>query len=475
MSDLNRVVELIKAGDTSQARLILLDILASDRQNEQAWLYLAACAENKTEFEQSVKRVLTLNPFNAQALRLAKANKIELPEAAKAGQKQEKKRKRAQKKVAAQRSRIRPLLYLLLSLVVGAGAFLWFQESTKSDEPAPVAEETPGEEVAEAEDTPVPTATPTDTDTPTPEPTPTVLPILDDPVEYLGDIQVMSGRGDSDLTTGDVFAPDDSLNVVIEVGDHGEPLTLTVDLVALTGAPQTVSAQEILLAGIAQTVVIPVAPRGPTWQPGNWAAQVQVNGTSLPGLQFRIAAPTTPTATERAVTNADATEEPVEPTQGPTATRTPRPTATQTPTPTEIPIDPTTRLVYNQNTVYIINITDELQDISGLVFLQERADDTTQNFEAIGWQQGSFRSEGSVYALQPDSCFQIGVAAGVAATPADECVRLNAWQQAGVLERFWLPVEDGPEVFLVMLNDEELVECEIDAGECEFELPEVEE
>jgi hypothetical protein len=54
-------------------------------------------------------------------------------------------------------------------------------------------------------------------------------------------------------------------------------------------------------------------------------------------------------------------------------------------------------------------------------------------------------------------------------------VRLNFWREAGIRERFWLLVEDGPEVFLVMLNDEELVECEIDAGECEFELPEVEE
>ena len=58
MSDLNRVAELIRAGEISQARLILLDVLASDRQNEQAWLYMAACAENKTEFEQSLQQAL---------------------------------------------------------------------------------------------------------------------------------------------------------------------------------------------------------------------------------------------------------------------------------------------------------------------------------------------------------------------------------------------------------------------------------
>ena len=34
-----------------------------------------------------------------------------------------------------------------------------------------------------------------------------------------------------------------------------------------------------------------------------------------------------------------------------------------------------------------------------------------------------------------------------------------------------LPAEGGPDVFSVMLNDEELAECEIAAGVCEFELP----
>jgi hypothetical protein len=291
----------------------------------------------------------------------------------------------------------------------------------------------------------------------------------------------MSGTGASadDLLEDEVFPPDAAINVVIDVESHGDPLTFTIELATLTGATRNARAERTIEASTSETVIVPVTPPGGIWSPGNWAAQVEVNGERMQGVQFRIAESNT-TAQNASTPRPSRTPAPdTTATASSTATETPPPTRIPTntppPTPTEVPIDPTTRLVYDDETLYIINITEELQDISGLVFVQEITDDDPQEFEALGWQQGSFRGEGSVYALQPDSCFQIGLNSGTAASTPDACVRLSSWQQANVVERFWLAHEDGPEFFLIMLNDEELIECEIAAGECEFELPESEE
>ena len=89
---------------------------------------------------------MSINPFNAQALRLAEKNKVDLPEAVKASQKQEKKRRRAQKRASGGNSRIRVLLIvMMLLLIVAAAAYVLTEES---DEPADV-----NAEVAEGETT----------------------------------------------------------------------------------------------------------------------------------------------------------------------------------------------------------------------------------------------------------------------------------------------------------------------------------
>ncbi|MBI5928701.1 MAG: hypothetical protein HY862_05295 [Chloroflexi bacterium] len=76
MSDLQQVVALIKAGEKVQARKQLLAILAEDRNNEKAWVYMALCAANREELVASVRHALRVNPQSAAALKLADQHHI---------------------------------------------------------------------------------------------------------------------------------------------------------------------------------------------------------------------------------------------------------------------------------------------------------------------------------------------------------------------------------------------------------------
>ncbi|MFP4323154.1 MAG: hypothetical protein ACLFTK_11935, partial [Anaerolineales bacterium] len=145
--DMNQIVSLIKAGEKLQAREQLLGILRQDPHNDQAWLYMAACARNKTEFAHSVQRALTLNPRNAQALRLAEQHGIDLPQAAAAPQRRNRRQKR-QMKAQNRRggsSRLRVIvLLLLIVLLAGAGALLVLMggDDDSEAETEPIAEAT---------------------------------------------------------------------------------------------------------------------------------------------------------------------------------------------------------------------------------------------------------------------------------------------------------------------------------------------
>src|SRR5688572_138284 len=79
MPDLNEIASLINAGRKDQARQQLMEMLSTNPGNDQAWVYMAAVAKNKAEFEQSVRRALELNPVNNQALQLAEKYKLPIP------------------------------------------------------------------------------------------------------------------------------------------------------------------------------------------------------------------------------------------------------------------------------------------------------------------------------------------------------------------------------------------------------------
>lgn len=79
MSDLQEAIALFKAGKKAEARAILMPFLKTHRDNEKAWVYMAACAANRKELEISVRNVLRLNPENKVALRLVQEHTIVLP------------------------------------------------------------------------------------------------------------------------------------------------------------------------------------------------------------------------------------------------------------------------------------------------------------------------------------------------------------------------------------------------------------
>jgi len=70
MSKLKEAVEKIRAGDRESGKRILIEILRSDPQNEQAWLWLAITFRDPEKRRESLERVLRLNPDNQQAKKL---------------------------------------------------------------------------------------------------------------------------------------------------------------------------------------------------------------------------------------------------------------------------------------------------------------------------------------------------------------------------------------------------------------------
>jgi hypothetical protein len=118
--------------------------------------------------------------------------------------------------------------------------------------------------------------------------------------------------------------------------------------------------------------------------------------------------------------------------------------------------------------VYIINMTEENLDISELRFVQETADQTLE-YAAIQWQQGGFTGPGSVYQLQPQSCFSVGISVGAASQRPVDCIRVNFWDVTSV-STFWLPEDDSVTEFLVYQGDELIASCPFDQLSCPFAL-----
>ena len=68
MNDLlDQAISSIKAGNKSQGRQLLIQVLEQDSKNELAWLWLSQCVSNTEQKLDCLKRVLEINPNNAQA------------------------------------------------------------------------------------------------------------------------------------------------------------------------------------------------------------------------------------------------------------------------------------------------------------------------------------------------------------------------------------------------------------------------
>jgi twitching motility two-component system response regulator PilG len=76
---LRDAVAAAKIGDKPLARALLREILESNPNNEQAWLWRAAVAEDRAEAMSFLEKVLAINPENRQALSTLAAYRIAPP------------------------------------------------------------------------------------------------------------------------------------------------------------------------------------------------------------------------------------------------------------------------------------------------------------------------------------------------------------------------------------------------------------
>ncbi|MEW5871098.1 MAG: hypothetical protein AB1894_17620 [Chloroflexota bacterium] len=67
--DLNQAIALIKAGQKSQARKLLLNLLEQDRRNEAAWLWLAQALTDDAQRIRALERCLAIFPESEKARR----------------------------------------------------------------------------------------------------------------------------------------------------------------------------------------------------------------------------------------------------------------------------------------------------------------------------------------------------------------------------------------------------------------------
>ena len=67
---LQMAINSAKSGNKDGARVMLRQVLAEDKRNERAMLWMANISRNKAESRQWLERVLNTNPDNEQARKL---------------------------------------------------------------------------------------------------------------------------------------------------------------------------------------------------------------------------------------------------------------------------------------------------------------------------------------------------------------------------------------------------------------------
>lgn len=153
----------------------------------------------------------------------------------------------------------------------------------------------------------------------------------------------------------------------------------------------------------------------------------------------------------------------------PHATAVPAATATETPSPTTGDL----RMVYDNDSFLIVNISERDLDISQLAFEQEFPDGAVRRFDARDWDRTGVVSPPS--AMSVAGCYQLVTGDGTQVSPSrDICQRFLGWFRTGVVRRyFWLAEQPGA-VFTVRdaATNAVLGTCPIDAGACLLSLPE---
>jgi hypothetical protein len=74
LEDLLRLgITTAKAGNKEGARVIFQQVIANDKRNERAWLWLASVEDSPIERRRILQTVLEMNPNNANAIKLLAA------------------------------------------------------------------------------------------------------------------------------------------------------------------------------------------------------------------------------------------------------------------------------------------------------------------------------------------------------------------------------------------------------------------
>ncbi|MFN7210195.1 MAG: hypothetical protein ACK4P1_07355, partial [Aggregatilineales bacterium] len=162
-------------------------------------------------------------------------------------------------------------------------------------------------------------------------------------------------------------------------------------------------------------------------------------------------------------------------TRTPTPTRTPRPThtpttsllrtAARTPTPTTLAAD--ILLVYDDDQLNLINLSNRTLNLIDLNFIQDGSEPYL--FSASEWMlSGAVRQPS---AFPPNWCLKVGRIERQVETRFKECRSLASFRYTAPTKQFWRFHSTEVTTFSVRLGSQEIATCPIAAGRCTFSLP----
>jgi hypothetical protein len=113
----------------------------------------------------------------------------------------------------------------------------------------------------------------------------------------------------------------------------------------------------------------------------------------------------------------------------------------------------------------LINDSDDVMDVSGIVFVQVVTEGSNLTFPSSRWNGGGVPTS----ELPPDDCFQIYTTRVMVGVSPSSCNTRHKWDQTAFSRWFWVS-EDPDTQFEVRRNGVVLAECRVGDGECVVDL-----
>jgi serine/threonine protein kinase len=158
------------------------------------------------------------------------------------------------------------------------------------------------------------------------------------------------------------------------------------------------------------------------------------------------------------------------------SSRTPSPTPTRTQTPGRTPGRGTPAgaaqggiiaLIYDRETLALVNRSDENVDVSGLLFVQTTDSGAQLSFRSDLWENGTRPT----WSLTPGDCFQVWQLESPELPVPDSCSFRHSWRAVASPRWFWLS-DDPSATFEVRRGTSVLATCPVNVGECMVDLSE---